>query len=274
MLVKHVSQQNHLLAALPEHEWLELSEYLELVWLPTGATLCHAGEKLAHVYFPITAIVSLHYMTAAGATLETASIGSEGVVGVSVFMGDGDSHSSALVQSAGQAWRLHGNVLKNEFQRDSVLRLILLRYVQALLAQITLGGACSCHHSVEQRLSRWLLCTLDRSSSTELVVTQEFMANILGVRREGITVATGCLQRAGMLITRRGRITILDRDALQRMACSCYAELCKERSSLLRDVSLLGLSRGRAWRAGTSASALPTVRLKDESCSTRIPQIC
>lgn len=273
---KHASQQNHLLAALPELELVELLDYLEPVWLATGTVLYQAGEKLSHVYFPTTAIVSLHYVTEAGATLETASVGNEGIVGVALFMGGGSSPSSALVQSAGQAWRLNGNVLKHEFHRSGNLRLILLRYVQALMAQITLAGACNCHHSVEQRLSRWLLCTRDRSESNELAITQEFVASILGVRREGITMATGNLQRAGLLTTRRGHITITDRAGLEGMACSCYTVLRKERSSLLRDVRVLAVPEMRTRRACTSGhvQGQRSGCTAGDPCSTRPPQIC
>jgi CRP-like cAMP-binding protein len=191
---------------------------------------------MRHAYFPTTSIVSLHYVTESGASAETAGVGNEGVVGVSLFIGDGTTPSSAVVQTAGHAYRLDGRLLKQEFNRACYMQHLLLRYTQALMTQMSQNAACNRHHSVEQRLCRWLLFTLDRSVSNELAMTQEFVASMLGVRREGITVAAGNLQRAGYINYRRGHISILKRSGLEAATCECYGVVKKEMRRLLSDV--------------------------------------
>jgi CRP-like cAMP-binding protein len=232
----HNPSQNHLLAALPTAEFEALAGHLEWVPLRLGEILYEPGEKLQHAYFPTTAIVSLHYVTESGASAETAGVGNEGVVGVSLFMGGESTPSSAVVQTAGGAYRLEGQRLKNEFNRAGAMQRLLLRYTQALLTQMAQTAVCNRHHSLEQQLCRWLLLTLDRLPSNELVMTQELVANMLGVRREGVTEAAGKLQRAGLISYRRGHIAVLDRRGLETHACECYAVVKKELARLLPDV--------------------------------------
>ncbi|MDO9600815.1 MAG: Crp/Fnr family transcriptional regulator [Rhodocyclaceae bacterium] len=229
-------QQNHLLAALPAAEFEPLVAHLELAPLPLGKMLYEPGGQLQHAYFPTTAIVSLHYVMASGATTEAAGVGNEGVVGISLFMGGDTTSSSAVVQTAGHAYRLERRLLLREFNRAGLLQRLLLRYTQALITQISQTAACNRHHSLEQQLCRWLLLTLDRLPSNDLVMTQELVASMLGVRREGITVAAGNLQRAGLISYRRGHIAVLDRSGLERHACECYAVVKKELKRLLSDV--------------------------------------
>jgi len=228
--------QNHLLAALPTAEFEALAAHLELVPLPLGKMLYEPDGQLQHAYFPTTAIVSLHYVMESGASAETAGVGNEGVVGISLFMGGNTTSSSAVVQTAGQAYRLERRVLLQEFNRAGLLQRLLLRYTQALITQMAQTAACNRHHSVEQQLCRWLLLTLDRLPSNELVMTQELVASMLGVRREGITEAAGNLQRAGVISYRRGHISVLDRAGLEARACECYAVVRKELGRLLSDV--------------------------------------
>ena len=204
--------------------------------MPLGEMLYEPGGQLAHAYFPTTAIVSLHYVMESGASAESAGVGNEGVVGVSLFMGGETTPSSAVIQTAGHAYRLAGLFLKEEFNRSGLMQRLLLRYTQALLTQMSQTAACNRHHSVEQQLCRWLLLTLDRLPSNELIMTQELVASMLGVRREGITEAAGQLQRAGFLSYRRGHIAVLDRSGLESRACECYAVVKKEVSRLLSDV--------------------------------------
>ncbi len=232
----HNPSQNHLLAALPAAEFEALAAYLELVPLPLGKMLYEPGIQLQHAYFPTTAIVSLHYVMESGASAETAGVGNEGVVGISLFMGGDTTPSSAVVQTAGHAYRLERRVLLQEFNRAGLLQRLLLRYTQALITQMSQTAACNRHHSVEQQLCRWLLLTLDRLPSSELVMTQELVASMLGVRREGITEAAGNLQRAGFISYRRGHISVLDRSGLETRACECYAVVKKELGRLLSDV--------------------------------------
>jgi CRP-like cAMP-binding protein len=232
----HSPNQNHLLAALPTEEFERLAPHLELVPMPLGEVLYEPGEQLQHAYFPTTAIVSLHYVMESGASAETAGVGNEGVVGVSLFMGGNTTPSSAVVQTAGHAYRLHSRVLKQEFNRAGLMQRLLLRYTQALITQVTQTAVCNRHHSVEQQLCRWLLLTLDRVSSRELIMTQELVASMLGVRREGITEAAGKLKRAGVIGYRRGHISVLERSGLEARACECYAVVKKELSRLLSDV--------------------------------------
>jgi CRP-like cAMP-binding protein len=198
--------------------------------------LYEPGEQLAHAYFPTTAIVSLHYVMASGASAESAGVGNEGVVGISLFMGGDTTPSSAVVQTAGHAYRLERDLLKQEFDRGGPLQRLLLRYTQALITQMAQTAVCNRHHSLEQQLCRWLLLTLDRLPSNELIMTQELVASMLGVRREGITEAAGNLQRAGLISYRRGHIAVLDRRGLETRACECYAVVRKELQRLLTDV--------------------------------------
>ncbi len=232
----HSPNQNHLLAALPTAEFERLAPHLELVPLLLGEMLYEPGGLLQHAYFPTTAIVSLHYVMESGASAESAGVGNEGVVGISLYMGGETTPSSAVVQTAGHAYRLDGRLLKQEFSRAGLFQRLLLRYTQALITQMTQTAACNRHHSVEQQLSRWLLVTLDRSPSHELIMTQELVASMLGVRREGITEAAGDLQRAGFIRYRRGHIAVLDRSGLEARACECYAVVRKELNRLLSDV--------------------------------------
>jgi len=232
----HSPSQNHLLAALPTAEFELLSGHLELVPLLLGQMLYEPGSQLQHAYFPTTAIVSLHYVMESGASTESAGVGNEGVVGISLFMGGNTTPSSAVVQTAGHAYRLERRRLLQEFNRAGLLQRVLLRYTQALMTQMAQTAVCNRHHSIEQQLCRWLLLTLDRLPTSELVMTQELVASMLGVRREGITEAAGNLQRAGIISYRRGHIAVLDRAGLEKNACECYAVVRKELRRLLSDV--------------------------------------
>lgn len=232
----HSPSQNHLLGALPPTEFSRLVDHLELVRLPLGKVLYEPDGQLLHAYFPTTSIVSLHYVMASGASAETAGVGNEGVVGVSLFMGGDTTPSSAVVQTAGLAYRLPGRVLQQEFNRGELLQRLLLRYTQALITQMTQTAACNRHHSVDQQLCRWLLLTTDRVSTRELVMTHELVASMLGVRREGITAAAGNLQSGGFISYRRGHITVLDRAGLESRACECYEVVRREIKRLLSDV--------------------------------------
>ncbi len=236
MSFTHSPNQNHLLAALPTADFEPLAAHLELVPMPLGEVLYEPGGQLQHAYFPTTSIVSLHYVMESGASAETAGVGNEGAVGISLFMGGDTTPSSAVVQTAGHAYRLGRRLLKQEFDRGGLLQRLLLRYTQALLTQMAQTAACNRHHSVEQQLCRWLLLTLDRLPTNELVMTQELVASMLGVRREGITEAAGNLQRAGLISYRRGHISVLDRSGLELHACECYAVVKKELTRLLSDV--------------------------------------
>lgn len=236
MVTPHSPNQNHLLAALPTKEFEVLARHLKLVPLPLGEFLYEPGSQLQHAYFPTTAIVSLHYVMESGASAETAGVGHEGVVGISLFMGGDTTPSSAVVQTAGHAYRLASSVLMREFNRTGLLQKLLLRYTQALITQMAQTAACNRHHSVVQQLCRWLLLTLDRLPSNELMMTQELVASMLGVRREGITEAAGKLQHAGIISYRRGHITVLDRVGLEAKTCECYAVVRKELDRLLSDV--------------------------------------
>ena len=213
-----------------------MAGHLQLVPMPLGEILYEPGGQLQHAYFPTTAIVSLHYVTESGASAEIAGVGNEGVVGISLFMGGQTTPSSAVVQTAGHAYRLPRHLLKQEFDRTGPVLQLLLRYTQALITQMTQTAVCNRHHSVEQQLCRWLLMTLDRVPSGQLVMTQELVARMLGVRREGITEAAGKLQSAGFIRYRRGHIAVLERTGLETRACECYAVVKKEISRLLSDV--------------------------------------
>ncbi|MCM2308860.1 MAG: Crp/Fnr family transcriptional regulator [Sulfuritalea sp.] len=228
--------QNHLLAALPSAEFELLAPHLELVALPLGEMLYEPDRQLQHAYFPTTAIISLLHVMESGASAESAGVGNEGVVGVSLFMGGETTTSSAVVQTAGHAYRLDRRWLMQEFNRSGLLQRLLLRYTQALMTQMSQTAACNRHHSVEQQLCRWLLLTQDRVAQRELVITQELIAGMLGVRREGVTEAAGNLQRAGCISYRRGHIAVLDRAGLESRSCECYALVKKELARLLSDV--------------------------------------
>lgn len=229
-------QQNHLLAALAAKDIEPFAAKLELVPLPLGQMLYEPGTQLRHAYFPTTSIVSLHYVTESGASAETAGVGNEGVLGISLFMGGDTTSSSAVVQTAGQAYRLDRHVLLEEFGRGGALQHLLLRYTQALMTQMAQTAVCNRHHSVEQQLCRWLLLTMDRVPARELVMTQELVASMLGVRRESVTEAAGHLQAAGYIRYRRGHIGVLDRQGLESKVCECYGVVKKEIGRLLSDV--------------------------------------
>jgi CRP-like cAMP-binding protein len=225
--------QNHLLAALTAPEQERLFPQLELVPMPLGTVLYESGSHLGHVYFPTTSIVSLLYVMEDGASAEIAVVGNEGLVGVALFMGGETTPSRAVVQSAGFAYRLAGARLKEEFGRNGSMQHLMLRYTQALLTQMAQTAVCNRHHSVDQQLCRWLLLSLDRLASNELTMTQELIANMLGVRREGVTQAAGHLQSAGLIKFSRGRITVIDRPGLERRVCECYEVVKKEFDRLL-----------------------------------------
>jgi CRP-like cAMP-binding protein len=245
MPLPHSPSQNHLLAALPTADFVPLVAHLELVPMLLGDMLYEPGGQLQHAYFPTTAIVSLHYVMESGASAESAGVGNEGMVGISLFMGGNTTPSSAVVQTAGHAYRLERHTLLQEFKRAGQLQGLLLRYTQALATQMFQTAACNRHHTVEQQLCRWLLLTLDRLPSNELIMTQELVASMLGVRREGITEAAGNLQRAGIISYRRGHIAVLDRAGLEAQVCECYAVVKKEMARLLSDTR---------HRQGTSAA--------------------
>ncbi|HTD62558.1 MAG TPA: Crp/Fnr family transcriptional regulator [Gemmatimonadaceae bacterium] len=225
-------RQNHLLAALPLADWRRWQSQLEEVALPLGLALYESGTALSHVYFPTTAIVSLLYVMENGSSAEIAVVGNEGIVGISLFMGGESTTSRAVVQSAGQGYRLAAQTIKDEFNRAPVLHL-LLRYTQALITQMAQTAVCNRHHSLDQQLCRWLLLSLDRLQTNELVMTQELIANMLGVRREGVTEGALKLQSAGLIRYARGRIRVLDREGLERRTCECYAVVKKEYDRLL-----------------------------------------
>lgn len=231
----HDPRDNHLLAALPPADLAHLSTFLECVPMLLGQMLYEPGDLLQHAFFPTTSIVSLHYVTESGASAETAGVGREGVVGISLFMGGNTTPSSAVVQTAGHGYRLESRLLKQEFERNGPLKRLLLRYTQALLTQVFQNAACNRQHSVEQQLCRWLLVTLDRIPSGNLVMTQELVASMLGVRREGVTEAAGNLQRAGVISYRRGHISVLQRAGLEGRVCECYSIVRTEVSRLLVD---------------------------------------
>lgn len=233
MFLPHHPNQNHLLAALPAEDFERLVPQLELVAMSLGEVLYEPGGPLRHAYFPTTAIVSLQYVTESGAASEIAGVGHEGLVGVTLLMGGDTTPSSAVVQTAGHAYRLNRSVLKQEFDRLEALNHLLLRYTQALMTQMGQTAVCNRYHSVEQQLSRWLLVTLDRIPSGELVMTQELVASMLGVRREGVTEAAGKLQLAGYIRYRRGHISVLNRAGLEKSTCECYGVVRKEFSRLL-----------------------------------------
>jgi CRP-like cAMP-binding protein len=224
---------NRLLAALPEESYQALRPFLEPVPLPLGMALYESGGEQGYVYFPTSSIVSLLYVLEDGSSAEIAVTGCEGLVGIALFMGGETTPSRAVVQSAGHGYRLRAAVLKKEFENGGALQLLLLRYTQALITQMTQTAVCNRHHAVDQQLCRWLLLSLDRLPANELVMTQELIANMLGVRREGVTEAAGRLQAEGLIEYSRGRITVLDRMHLEARVCECYAVVKKEYDRLL-----------------------------------------
>src|SRR6202162_4947587 len=230
---RHRPHQNHLLAALPTSDYERLASHLELVPMKLGEVLYESGVQLRYVYFPTTSILSLLYVMEDGASAEIAIVDNEGILGISLFMGGDTTPSRAVVQSAGHAFRLKAALLKNEFGRFGPTMHLLLRYTQALITQMAQTAVCNRHHSVDQQLCRWLLLSLDRLRTNELSMTQELIANMLGVRREGVTEAAGELQDAGLIHYSRGRITVIDRPGLEARACECYQVVKTEFDRLL-----------------------------------------
>ena len=228
-------KRNHLLGALPSADLQRWLPQLEVVEMPLGHVLYESGRTLSHVYFPTTAIVSLLYVMENGASAEIAVVGHEGVVGISLFMGGESTPSRAVVQSAGQGLRLRAHLIKQEFEQAGPAMHLLLRYTQALITQMAQTAVCNRHHSLDQQLCRWLLLSLDRLQGNELVMTQELIANMLGVRREGVTEGALKLQKIGLIRYSRGRITVLDRPGLENRTCECYAVVKKEYDRLLPD---------------------------------------
>jgi CRP-like cAMP-binding protein len=233
MLEAHNPSQNHLLAALSWDERERIDAHLQLTKMPLGKVLYESGDTLHDVYFPTDCIVSLLYVMADGASAEISVVGNEGLIGVALFMGGETTPSRAIVQSAGHAYRLVGRRLKEEFHRNGGMQLLMLRYTQALLTQMAQTAVCNRHHSVDQQLCRWLLLSLDRLPSNRLTMTQELIANMLGVRREGVTEAAGKLQKLGVIHYARGHITVLDRAKLEQLCCECYAVVKRETDRLL-----------------------------------------
>jgi CRP-like cAMP-binding protein len=231
-------EQNRILNALPALERERLFPHLRHVTLPLGTVIYESGARLRDIYFPTNSIVSLLYVLANGASAEIAVVGREGAVGVSLFMGGETTPSRAVVQSAGGAYRLSGTLLKDEFRRHGQLLAVLLRYTQSLITQMAQTAVCNRHHSLDQQLARWLLLSLDRLDSNELRMTQELIANMLGVRREGVTEAAGKLQAQGVIRYARGKITVLDRALLERLSCECYAVVRNETERLLGSFAL------------------------------------
>jgi CRP-like cAMP-binding protein len=227
------AKMNHLLTALPAAEWARWQPQLERVQMPLGQVIYESGGLLTHAYFPTTAIVSLLYVMENGASAEIAVAGNEGMVGISLFMGGGSTPSRAVVQSAGQGFRVRSQFIKDEFDRAGAVMHLLLRYTQALITQMSQTAVCNRHHSLDQQLCRWLLLSLDRLQGNELVMTQELIANMLGVRREGVTEGALRLQAAGLIRYARGHITMLDRAGLEARTCECYAVVKKEYGRLL-----------------------------------------
>ncbi len=226
---------NRLLACLPEKEQERLSPHLELVPMKLGQVVYETGDTLLYAYFPVDCVISLLYVMQNGDAAETAMVGNEGLIGVSLFMGGETTNGRAIVQSDGHAFRLKGSLLQNEFLRAGPMQHLLLRYTQALMTQMTQTAVCNKYHTVPQQLSRWLLFGLDRLPGNRMMMTEGLIANMLGVRREGVTDATGVLQSAGLIAYSQGRFTVLDRPGLERYVCECYAVVKKEFDRLLPD---------------------------------------
>ncbi len=235
LVPQHNPTNNRLLAALPQAALARWAPELEAIEMPLGQVLYESGHTLEHVYFPSTAIVSLLYVMENGASAEIAMVGNEGLVGISLFMGGGSTPSRAVVQSAGHGLRLPAQAMKDEFNRAGPVMHLMLRYTQALITQMAQTAVCNRHHSLDQQLCRWLLLSLDRLPGTELQMTQELIANMLGVRREGVTAAALSLQQAGLIRYARGRISVLDRPGLEQRTCECYAVVKREYDRLLPD---------------------------------------
>jgi CRP-like cAMP-binding protein len=233
MASPHVPRQNHLLDALPAEDYARLLPDLELIAMPLGWAVYESGGHMGYVYFPTTSIVSLLYVMETGASAEIAITGNEGLIGISLFMGGESTPSRAVVQSEGNGYRLKASVLKREFAMGGNLQHLALRYTQALITQMAQTAVCNRHHSVDQQLCRWLLLSLDRLSGNELKMTQELIANMLGVRREGVTEAAGHLQAAGLIRYSRGKITVVDRPRLEQRVCECYSVVKREFDRLL-----------------------------------------
>jgi CRP-like cAMP-binding protein len=250
----HAPQQNHLLAALTSAEHERLTPHLELISLPLGNVLCESGDRLRHAYFPTDSIVSLLYILEDGESAEIAVVGNDGLIGVALFMGGETTPSRAIVQSAGYAYRLPGQLLADEFHRSGEWNLLLLRYAQALLTQMAQTAVCNRHHTIDQQLCRWLLQSLDRVPSSTLTMTHELIANMLGVRREGVTEAASRLQDLGVIDYSRGKIKVLDRPKLEQLCCECYAVVKRETDRLLPDPPGL-------LRSARSDQQRPTTRM-------------
>jgi CRP-like cAMP-binding protein len=267
MATLHNPNQNHLLAALTPAESARLTPHLELVAMPFGEVYYEAGGRLPYVYFPTTSIVSMHYVLENGASAEIAGIGNEGLLGISLFMGGNSTPSRASVRAAGFGYKLKAQLLIDEFNRGGPFQRLLLRYTQALMTQTAQTAACNRHHTVEQQLCRWLLLTLDRAPSNELILTQELAANMLGVRREGISEAAGKLQREGYISYRhkRGHIMVLDRCGLEGHACECYGVVKREFDRLLgTDSKPVTVAEARVERSdkkwyGTNTAVYPSM---------------
>ncbi|HVZ45712.1 MAG TPA: Crp/Fnr family transcriptional regulator [Ramlibacter sp.] len=232
----HTTSQNHLLAVFPEAEYQRVAASLELVEMPLGKVLSESGGRMRHVYFPTTSVISIMYVLADGAAAEIGVVGNEGIVGISLFMGGDTTPSRAVARGAGHAYRLDAALLQAEFNRGGPVMRLLLRYTQSLLTQMAQTAVCNRHHAVEQQLCRALLLTLDRTSGSSLHMTQELIAGMLGVRREGITEAAGHLQRAGLIRYRRGHIDVLDRAGLEATVCECYGVVKLEYERLMNDI--------------------------------------
>jgi CRP-like cAMP-binding protein len=244
MLTRQTPRQNHLLAALPQQEFQRLVPDLEPCPLPSGWTIHDAGDRERYLYFVTAGIVSRFYVTASGASAEFAVTGNEGVIGIAAFLGGGSTTSRAVVLSPGYSYRLRADRLQHEFEHDGPLPRLLLRYTQALIAQIGLISACKRHHTLEQRLCRWILCCLDRLRTNEMALTQGLIADMLGVRREGVTEAVGRLHKAGLIHCSRGHIVVADRRAMEAHACGCYAVIKREYDGLLADYRQ---AEARSW---------------------------
>lgn len=234
-------QENQLLAALSAEDYERISPQLELVPLKLGQVLYESGDVMKYVYFPVSAIVSLMYMTESGSSAEIAMVGYEGMIGIALFMGGNSTFGRAVVQHSGHAYRLKGQTLKNEFKSSVALQRILLIYTQALLTQMAQMAVCNRHHTIEQQLCRWLLWNLDRLPSNQVAITQELISRMLGVRREGVTEAAGKLQAAGLIQYSRGLITVVDRPRLEKSSCECYGEVRKEFDRLLSALKRVGV---------------------------------
>lgn len=235
----HQIKDNHLLAVLPVSEWERISPHMVLVEIPLGKVIYESGDRLEYVYFPTTAIISLLYVMEDGASAEIAIVGNEGLVGIALFMGGETTPSRAVVQSAGYAYRLNARTLKDEFHRAGAMQRLLLRYTQALITQMAQTAVCNRHHSIDQQLCRWLLLSMDRLPNNELRMTQELIANMLGVRRPGVTEAAMKLQNAGLIRYSYGHIEVLDRPGLEARVCECYGVVKREFDRLLPDLKAL-----------------------------------